>query len=84
MLTSIIELDGATLVNLEGNIVQNKVTFRPPVDIPPTYPENDKGTRHKTGQIISQITSAICVVISVEGPITFYIQGEPMFKFFRD
>jgi adenine/guanine phosphoribosyltransferase-like PRPP-binding protein len=78
-LVKIFSQDGATLISKNGDIIQHKTTLRPSPN-PDVVKEIGKGTKHETAQVISSITNAICIAISVDGNFTVYSRGDKILR----
>ena len=75
----IIEQDGATIIDSKGILKQAMTFLRPPSNAPGKV-ELNKGSKHSTAVKISAITKALVIAVSVDGRISFYIDGNLVMK----
>jgi len=78
-LVKILSQDGATIISKNGNVIQHQTTLRPKPNSN-VIKEIGKHTKHETAQIMSYITNAICIAISVEGNFTVYSKGDKILR----
>lgn len=78
-LLSRVAQDGATVVAATGEIISTMVRLEPPKDVE-IEAEVDKGTRHNTAKKMSKITNAVFIVVSSDGPISIYANGERLMR----
>ncbi len=76
---NIISQDGASIISNDGNILQHMTTLRPPPNIEIEL-ETGIGTKHQTAQIVSHITDAITIAISVDYNFTIFSKGKKIYR----
>lgn len=72
-------LDGAIIISGSGEILHYMRKLEPPEDVQISS-ESDRGTRHFSARKMSVTTKSVYIVVSSDGPISVYVDGDRIMK----